>query len=166
MIIHSRVLAESDFDEMKALLLRDGPNEWNFISDESIEHQFKLIKEGNAQAVLCESDEILGFAVLIYGRSCPSKLEKYVDLSSIDYINDVVVNKKHAGKGIGHKLLSECMSISRNRSSTDVYIERHEENLASAGMMRKEGFEIVETYHDPSKRSAGSKNTSILKKRT
>lgn len=166
MRIHSRELEESDLNKMRALLLKDGPNEWNFLSEDSIEHQFQLIKDGSALAVLAENDEILGFAVLIFGESCPSKLIKYKKLSSIVYVNDVVVNKSYSGKGIGNKLLNECVAIARKRNSTAVYIERHEENSASAGMMQKAGFEIVETYYDPTKRFVGSQNTSVLKKCT
>jgi ribosomal protein S18 acetylase RimI-like enzyme len=166
MNIHSRILKEKDFQEMKDLLLRDGPNEWNFLNEESIEHQFQLIKEGSAEAILAENDELLGFSVLIYGESCPDKLKKYTDLSSIAYINDVVVSKNHSGKGIGSKLLTECISIAKSRNYKTVYVERHEENLASAGMMAKAGFEVVEIFFDPNKRFVGSKNTSVLKKCT
>lgn len=151
---------------MKGLLLRDGPNEWNFLSEESIERQFQLIKEGSAEAIFAENDELLGFSVLIYGESCPDKLKKYTDLPLIAYINDVVVSKKHSGKGIGNKLLAECISIAKSRNYKAVYIERHEENLASAGMMEKAGFEVVDTFFDPNKRFVGSKNTSVLKKCT
>lgn len=164
MKIHSRALTESDLNEMKTLLLKDGPNDWNFLSEESIEHQFQLIKEENALAVLAEDNEIVGFAVLIFREYCPSTLEKYTNLSSIDYINDVVVSKNHSGKGIGNRLLNECLAIAKKRHSTAVYIQRHEENLASAGMMQKAGFEMVDTYYDPTKRFVGSKNTSVLKK--
>ncbi len=166
MRIHSRQLGESDLKKMKALLLEEGPNDWNFLSEESIDSQFQLIRDGSALAVLAENDEVLGFAVLISGEFCPSKIGKYATLSSIDYIGDVVVNKSHSGKGIGNKLLNECVAIARDRNSAAVYIERHEENLASAGMMEKAGFEMVETYYDPTKRFVGSKNTSVLKKCT
>jgi len=87
--------------------------------------------------VLAESYEIWGFTVLIFREFCPSKLEKYTSLSSTDYINDVVGNKDHSGKGIGNRLLCECVAIATRPRSTAVYIERHEENVASAGMMKK-----------------------------
>ncbi len=166
MKIHSRKLKEEDFTEMKALLLRDGPNEWNFLTEESIQYQFQLIKEGKAEAVIAEDEDILGFAVLIFGEHCPEKIQKYTDLETVAYINDVIVSKYHSGKGIGKNLLLECVSKAKNRNLKQVYIERHEENLASAGMMSKAGFEIVETFHDPKKRFVGSKNTSVLKKCT
>ncbi len=43
----------------------------------------------------------------------------------------------------------------------DVYIDRHEENLASAGMMRKAGFVELETYADPARRPNGSGRSTV-----
>ena len=162
MIIHSRPLDEADFKTMRELLLREGPNEWNYITDESIEKQFRLIRNKNALAVLAEENVIYGFAVLIFKESCPSKLCKYTDLSSVAYINDVVVNSNQSGNGLGSKLIQESISLARKEQCSKVYIERHEENLASAGMMRKTGFEIVETFLDINKRTTGSRRTSVL----
>ena len=42
-----------------------------------------------------------------------------------------------------------------------VFVDRHEENLASAGMMRKAGFTEVETYADPRRRPHGSGRTTV-----
>lgn len=164
MKIHSRALNDDDFKQMRELLLRDGANEWNYITADSINQQFDLIREKKALAVLAEENAILGFAVLILKSACPSKLSKYSELSSIAYIGDVVVSLTLSGKGIGSKLLNKCVCIAREEQCHKVYIERHEENLASAGMMRKAGFEQVETFYDPDKRFVGSRKTSVLVK--
>ncbi len=162
MKIHSRQLDETDLQAMRELLLKEGPNEWNYITDESIDHQFQLIKQGKALAVIAEETSIVGFAVLIIKEASPSKLSKYSVLLDIAYINDVVVASSQSGKGLGSQLLKESIKLAGNEKCTNVYIERHEENLASAGMMRKAGFELVETFHDPNKRTTGSRNTSVL----
>ncbi|PKM17621.1 MAG: GNAT family N-acetyltransferase [Gammaproteobacteria bacterium HGW-Gammaproteobacteria-15] len=164
MKIHSRPLNDDDFKQMRALLLTEGANEWNYITDESIEQQFDLIREEKALAVLAEEDGIFGFAVLMLKSACPSTLSKYSELSSIAYIGDVVVSLTLSGKGIGSELLNKCVGIAREEQCREVYIERHEENLASAGMMRKAGFELVETFYDPDKRFVGSRKTSVLVK--
>ncbi|WP_219704348.1 GNAT family N-acetyltransferase [Marinomonas lutimaris] len=78
------------------------------------------------------------------------------------YIGDVVVSNAYSGQGIATKLLEYCVEKSKEKRAGVVFIERHEENLASAGMMRKAGFKVVETFYDPEKRSAGSRKTSIL----
>lgn len=162
MEIISRKVDDSDLKSMKTLLFSEGPNEWNYLTEESVDQQIALIRTGKALAVLAEADEILGFAVLILGDACPEKLNKYQRLDQVAYINDVVVASKLAGQGVGTKLLLECASVAKASHFEDIYIERHEENLASAGMMRKAGFELVETIYDPAKRSCGSRNTSIL----
>lgn len=162
MKIHSRDLVQYDFPQMKELLLRDGPNKWNYITEESIEYQFQLIREDKAFAIIAEESEIIGFAVLLSHASCPSKLDKYTQSEHIFYIKDVIVSKNHNGKGIGSKLLQECLSVATMKGGHEVYIERHEENLASAAMMRKVGFDIVETFYDPEKRDKGSRNTTIM----
>ena len=190
-------LTESEREHMKTLLLKEGPNEWNYLTEESVTTQFDYIQNGNALVVIAEDDnddnndndndksKIVGFAVLILGAACPAKLSKYHQASllnnnnnNVAYINDVVVAKKMAGQGVGTRLLLECVSIVIDASSTTrggesennhgtaaVYIERHEENAASAGMMRNAGFELVETIFDPAKRRSGSRKTSILVKR-
>lgn len=162
MKIHSRQLDETDLQTMRELLIKEGANEWNYITDESVDHQFQLINQGKALAVLAENTGIVGFAVLLIKEASPPKLSKYSVLSDVAYINEVVVSASQSGKGLGSQLLKECIKLAGNENCTSVYIERHEENLASAGMMRKAGFELVETFHDPNKRSVGSRNTSVL----
>ena len=166
MKIHSRNLTNSDYEAMKNLLLSEGRNEWNYITDESIENQFNLIRSGRAVAVLLEEIKIVGFAVLILKDACPKKLEKYTDISHSAYINDVVVHKNQSGKGFGCKLLCEAIKLAKTEDCNQVFIERHEENLASAGMMRKAGFEVVETFYDPQKRSSGTRRTTIQRAST
>ena len=166
MKIRARKLIDADYQDMKRLLLGDGPNDWNYITEQSIKFQFDLLRDDKASAILAEDTEIVGFAVLIYREACPAKITRYGDLSSAGYINDVVVAKSHSGKGLGTSLLNECQNTARREKITKVYIERHEENMASAGMMRKSGFETVETFYDPEKRTTGSRKTTLLVKST
>lgn len=166
MKVHSRQLNVADFEQMKNILFRDGLNEWNYITDESIEQQFQLIRDKRALAVLAEESEITGFAILIFKEACPSQLSQYSNLSTMAYINDVVVNINYSGKGIGSRLLHKAIELAKKAQCEKVYIARHEENLASAGMMRKASFQIVDTYYDPNKRTTGSRNTSVLVKST
>jgi L-amino acid N-acyltransferase YncA len=164
MKVHSRPLKVADFEYMKNILFRDGLNEWNYITDESIEQQFQQIRDGKALAVLAEECEITGFAILIFKDACPSPLSQYSDLSTMAYINDVVVKMHYSGKGIGSRLLLKAIELAQKAQCEKVYIARHEENLASAGMMRKASFQMVDTFYDPNKRTTGSRNTSVLVK--
>nr|WP_297348800.1 GNAT family N-acetyltransferase [uncultured Glaciecola sp.] len=162
MKVHSRPLNVADFEQMRKILFRDGLNEWNYITDESIDLQFQLIRDGKAIAILAEASEITGLAILIFKDACPSNLRQYSTLSTMAYINDVVVNMNYSGKGIGSTLLQKAIELAQKEQCEHVYIERHEENLASVGMMRKASFKIVDTFYDPNKRTTGSRNTSLL----
>lgn len=166
MKVHMRVLNDTDFASMRSLLLSDGPNEWNYLTEESVDHQFYLIKQGKAFAVIAEANDIVGFAVIIFREACPEKLEKYSSRKQLAYINDVVVSQAHSGKGIGRELLLTAVSLARKEGCDAVYIERHENNAASAGMMNKAGFDAVDTFYDPSKRSVGSRKTTVMCKST
>lgn len=168
MKIHCRNLHDIDYLNMRSILLKDGVNDWNYITEDSIATQFSLIDEGKASVALAEVEEgeIIGFAVVIHSDAFPTKLAKYTDFSDIAYIKEVVVSKSHCGKGLGSKLVQECVLIARSRNASNVFVERHEENAASARMMRKAGFEVVDTFYDPEKRSTGSRKTVVLAKCT
>ena len=73
----------------------------------------------------------------------------------------MVVHCDSRGQGIGSRLLEECKERLRALGAERIYVERHEENRASAGMMRKAGFEIIDTFFDPDRRPTGSRNTVV-----
>lgn len=165
------VLRPAAFEELadvKALLWDQGPNEWNYLTEEDVDAEFELIEQGSATAMVAvdslgaNSNQIIGFAILMDGKVSPDYLAKYYALGDICYIGDVVVSSAYSGQGIATKLLECCIEKSKEKRAGVVLIERHEENLASAGMMRKAGFQVVDTFSDPSKRSAGSRKTAIL----
>jgi len=51
----------------------------------------------------------------------------------------------------------------QKKGFTRVYAHRHEENAASARMLEKAGFEIVDTFYDPERRPYGSRNTTVCR---
>ena len=81
--------------------------------------------------------------------------------SCIGYIGDVVVDGAFTGQGVGTRLLEECISKLVQRGVHLIYIDCHEENRASRGMMRKAGFTEVVTYLDIERRTCGSKKTWV-----
>ncbi len=164
MKVHTRSLEETDYAKIKALLLGEGANEWNYIPEEGIDHQIELLKQHMASVALLENQEIQGFSIMLCGDACRGALKKYDDLDRITFIADVVVSRIVSGQGLGTQLLFESLRVAKEKGFETVYIERHEENLASAGMMRKAGFELVDIYDDPAKRSSGSRRSALLKK--
>ncbi|MBJ7556238.1 GNAT family N-acetyltransferase [Marinomonas spartinae] len=164
MIVY-RQAAVAELSALKTLLWDQGPNVWNYLTEEGVEAEFKLIEEGSAMAMVAEdadNKQIIGFAVLIDGSVSPAYLTQYFDLHALCFIGDVVVSQAYSGQGIATKLLELCLEQAKKKPVQVVLIERHEENLASAGMMRKAGFQVIDTFHDPEKRSSGSRNTAIL----
>ncbi|WP_421856012.1 GNAT family N-acetyltransferase [Marinomonas sp.] len=160
-----RPAALEELADVKALLWDQGPNEWNYLTEEGVDAEFSLIEQGTAAAMVAvdsDKDQIIGFAILMDGKVSPDYLTKYSALNELCYIGDVIVSNAYSGQGIATKLLECCIEKSKEKRASVVLIERHEENLASAGMMRKAGFKVVETFYDPEKRSVGSRNTSIL----
>ncbi|GGX63895.1 GNAT family N-acetyltransferase [Saccharospirillum salsuginis] len=162
-MIEYRKAQIEEIDALKKLLWEYGPNEWNYLTHEGVNEEFSLVASGNAQAIVAtHGSNIIGFAVLIDGIFSPNYIEKYYSLNDIQFVGDVVVSSMYSGKGIATKLLEECLAVAKSKKLSAVLIERHEENLASAGMMRKARFKIVDTFHDPAKRSTGSQNSVIL----
>lgn len=160
-----RPAALEELADVKALLWEQGPNEWNYLTEEGVDAEFSLIEQGSAAAMVAvdsDKDQIIGFAILMDGKVSPDYLAKYYALGDICYIGDVVVSGAYSGQGIATKLLECCIEKSKEKRAGVVLIERHEENLASAGMMRKAGFQPVDTFYDPEKRSVGSRKTAIL----
>jgi len=164
MIIHTRNLLDGDYQTLRSLLENEAPNEWNYITADTITEQFALLKQGKATAALLEDGNIVGFSIMLLGAACPVIYGKYQALAEIAYIQDVAVSKNYRGQGFGSRLLLESTGEARKNNLKTVFLERHEENLASAGMMRKAGFEVVETFFDPTRRTTGSRRTTVLKK--
>ena len=154
----------ADQAEMKTLLFQHGTNQWNHLPEEFVDHELGLLGTDQAIGIKAIHDgKIVGFALSLLKQESPKQLEKYCDPEKVMFISDVVVNTDYAGNGIGSSLLELSIQQARQKRLPEVYISRHEENLASAGMMRKAGFEVVETYHDPEKRTSGSGKSVVLK---
>lgn len=147
--------------EMQSLLMKHGPNEWNYLPEEGVKAEMEDVASGRAIAVLAEAEEkIIGFAVAYPGLiRFPAIVDSRKDAGACGYIGDVVVHSDFAGKGIGSKLLNEAKSLLREAKVQEIHIDCHEENAASRGMMRKAGFRQLALFDDPDRRFAGSRKT-------
>lgn len=162
MIEYRKALVE-EIDELKKLLWKYGPNEWNYLTQEGVDDEFLLLQDGWASVIVAViENEIIGFSVLIDGSESPTYLHKYCSSDDMCFIGDVVVSSNYSGQGIATQLLKKCLDEAKQKEYKTVLVERHEENLASAGMMKKAGFNIIDTFFDPEKREAGSRNSVIL----
>lgn len=159
-----RPATTDDVAGMHAFIFEHGQNQWNFLPPDVVEAHLGAIDSGRTRAVIAESNgTLLGFVTFLVGRS----MARYQSREHVGYphgyVCEAVVHRDHAGKGLGSRLLKEAIGQLAGDGLKEIYIERHEENLASAGMMRKAGFIEVATVDDPQRRSSGSQRTSVCR---
>lgn len=153
-----------DVPGMTAFILEHGPNQWNYLPEEEVASHIAAIAGGKICAVIAEDDaQLIGFVTFMTSRS----MYRYQPRERLGYphgyVGEAVVQRDYAGQGIGTRLLQEAVARLGAQGHREVYIERHEENRASAGMMRKAGFVEVATHDDPQRRSFGSRRTTVCR---
>jgi len=141
-----------------------GPNPWNYLPEKEVRAHLAEISSGTVQAVVAEKDgNIVGFISF----SSSEHLKRYLPVDATDkphgYICEAVVRRDCAGRGIGARLLREAVTQLQSQGRADIFVERHEENPGSAGMMRKAGFIEVDTFDDPERRASGSRRTTVCR---
>ena len=151
-----------DIDNLCALIFEHGPNPWNHLPEAEVREHLQGIADGAVQAVLVEREgELLGFVssrlTRHFARHQPETRRGHLQ----GYICEAVTHRAMAGRGLGSRLLQQAVMQLGEQGVRDSYIDRHEENAASAGMMRKAGFVEVETYADPQCRPNGSGRTTL-----
>ena len=162
MIIYRRAIA-SELNDLKSFLFEHGTNPWNHLPIDGVDKEFALVSIGAASIIVAvDNARFLGFAIFYHPDSLPSQYLQYAQSKSTIYIAEAVVHKDYTGQGIGYHLLRSIIDQAADFNASLLLIDRHEENMASAGMMRKAGFELVTVYNDPKRRHYGSGNTAIL----
>ena len=147
---------------LQALIFDHGANVWNYLPEDGIRAHIDDIAQGRAHGVLALQDgQILG--AVTFGLS--TDFDRYLPAplrgTPQGYVSEAVVQRDQAGRGLGTRLLQEALASLATMGVHMVFIDRHEENLASAGMMRRAGFVEVETYLDPRRRPHGSGRTTV-----
>lgn len=159
-----RFARDDDIGAMRALIFEHGANQWNFLPEEEVTVHIAAIASGKTEAVLAEVDGVLaGFVTFLQSRAMARYQPQAQKGFQHGYICEAVVHRQFAGKGLGSALLQEAVRHLLERGMSEIYIERHEENLASAGMMRKAGFREVDTFDDPTRRASGSRRTTVCR---
>lgn len=159
-----REATSADIAAMTAFIFEHGANEWNYLPEEDVALHLAAIADGKTRAMIAEAGgELAGFVTFMTSRS----LSRYQSIEQLGnphgYICETVVHRAHAGRGIGTRLLAAAIDQLRLQGLAEVFIERHEENPGSAGMMRKAGFVEIDTYHDPARRAFGSRRTTVCR---
>jgi len=152
----------ADVAALRELIFTHGPNPWNYLPEEGVMRHLEELASGRAAAVVaCCEEEVIGFVSFIRGKIFPHYEPEATKGHDHGYIVEGVVHKEYAGRGIGTRLLEEAKQRLRALGVTAVYADRHEENLASAGIMRKAGFTIIDTFPEHRRRPHGSGRTSV-----
>ncbi|WP_053077213.1 GNAT family N-acetyltransferase [Chromobacterium sp. LK11] len=161
-----RLAGARDVDALRALIMEHGPNPWNWLPEDGVEHSLRQVAEGEAWAALFERDGLLGAAILYRLHDAfPLHRPAGVATEQAGYIMEAVVRRDQAGQGLGSLLLQQACDDLAARGAHWVVADRHEENAASGGMMRKAGFAELASFDDPERRAGGSRRSTVCGRR-
>jgi ribosomal protein S18 acetylase RimI-like enzyme len=162
-MIEFRPASNAELPELKRFIFEHGPNPWNHLPEIGVDEELSLVACNSGCAMIAtDAQQLVGFAIFYYPQALPEKYQKYTQSQQAIYIAEVVVHRDYTGRGIGQRLLSLIVTQASNAGAAVCLIDRHEENLASAGMMRKAGFVELETYLDLERRDYGSRKTTVM----
>ena len=153
----------NELDYLQKFLVQNGTNQWYYLPEDGINQQFKRLSVGTDYCLVAkDGEDIVGLAIYCKPGDIPGFFDHYVGRNDVVYVAEVVVHPQWSGKGIGSTLLKQIAITAKELGANELLISRHEQNLASAGMMRKAGFTELDCFSDPQRRQAGSRKTSIL----
>ncbi|WP_222423695.1 GNAT family N-acetyltransferase [Lysobacter antibioticus] len=148
--------------EILALIREHGPNPWNFLPELELAEHLAAIRRGRTQAVVAVQECAI-VAVVTFEPS--DAFHRYQpagrEVEWQGYVREAVVHRAHRGRGLGSQLLTAAVARLQRMGLSEIYVERHEENEGSAGMMRKAGFVVIDVFDDPRRRDVGSRRTAV-----
>lgn len=160
--ITTRSATAEDIEALCALILEHGPNAWNHLPEADVCRHLEAVAGGATLAVLGEEQgRLLGFVSFRLSQDFARHQPPERAGQAHGYICEAVVHRDCVGRGLGARLLREAVAELWQLGVSDIYIDRHEENAASAGMMRKAGFSELLTYADPARRPNGSRRSTL-----
>lgn len=158
-----RKAVAADIDEMAALLLTEGVNEWNYLPEKKIKQHLRGIADGTTQAFLAQDGQVIGFVSYNVGIIWPHYQPINLKHAQHGYLAEAVTHHDYRGRNIGPDLAQMAIDDMASSGIRRIYAMRHEENRASARLMEKLGFEIIDTFDDPAKRQSGSRRTTVCR---
>ena len=160
--VHLAAAGPQDLPGLRALIFDHGANIWNYLPEDGIGEHLEDIARGRAYGVLAlEKGQLIGAVTFGLSTDFDRYLPEQARGTPQGYVSEAVVRRDRVGRGLGTRLLREALAEIDKLGADVVFIDRHEENLASAGMMRAAGFVEIETYVDPQRRPHGSGRTTV-----
>lgn len=158
--------AAADIPAISELILTQGPNPWNWLPPEEVARHLAQIATGEVGGVLArEGGELIGAVTFCTTQYFARYQGPDRAAAAQGYICEAVVHRAQAGRGLGARLLRLAVDALAAQGLREIYIDRHEENAASAGMMRKAGFVEIDTFAEPARRPHGSGRTTVCRLR-
>ena len=146
------------------LIFTHGANVWNYLPEDGIREHLQAVVQGRDHGVLALQDgQLLGAVTFGLSNDFDRYLPAHQRGMPQGYVSEAVVRRERTGQGLGTRLLREALAALSSMGIVAVFIDRHEENIASAGMMRRAGFVELETYADPRRRPNGSGRTTVCR---
>jgi len=158
-----RLAKNQELEVLKAFLFHHGANPWNHLPQEGVDNEFKLIAAGEASALVAYTDQQpVGLAIFYHPQALPNHYLQFSQARPAIYIAEVVVHQESGGRGIGTGLLKDIIRRATLLGAELLIVDRHTENLGSAGMMRKANFKELSTFVDLDRRDFGNRSTTVL----
>ncbi len=175
--LHFRSTREGELPYLESFLHEHGSNEWNYLPIDGVSDTFRSIAQGSASVLLAttittnattEAETVVGMGIYLPPSAFPDEWRQFVPPASTPlkmvFVAEMVVRRDFVGRGIGSRILTEICTTARCLEASAVLVDRHEENAASAGMMRNAGFDQLAAFKDDAKRPTGSRRTAVLRK--
>ncbi len=162
-MINYRSALSEEHASLIDFLLDHGANPWNHLPIDGVMESFTTVGQGGGEVLLaCDKSRVVGLCIFFYPNALPKKYHQYTQSHPAVYISEVTVHRDYAGHGIGSELLRQTFALVESLDAVMALVDRHEENLASAGMMRKAGFVELRTFEDLERRDFGSRKTTVM----
>jgi ribosomal protein S18 acetylase RimI-like enzyme len=164
LIIKAREVHQDELDQLQNFLVSHGSNQWNYLPEHAVQEQFHRLFKGTDHCIVAiVEDEIVGLIIYRSIGDVPQFFKVLLDRKHSCYVAEVVVHSNFSSRGIGTMLLQKVAMTAQEQGAHHLVIDRHEQNLPSAGMMSKAGFKELDCFYDPDRRSAGAQKTTTLR---
>jgi len=154
-----------DVATIAELIIDDGPNQSNYLSEDDIrQNEGKIVTRATRAVLAVDEDRIIGVITFERGRHFPEYQPIGREDSITGYVAEAVVARDRVGRGIGSTLLEAAIAqLTSDGDVREVYAIRHSDNLPSERMMEKCGMVHIDEFDHPEIRLNGSRRSVVTR---